>query len=378
MKTPLAWLNLMHEKTRLMVASSGVAFAVLLVFMNLGFLESLSKAAALTYEQLNAEVFLVSPQTTDISGTDTFPRERLYQAAGIEGVDRVMPVYIGFQQWRNLETRQSRAMFIYAINPEDPVFLLPELQLSENQAALRRPDTVLMDQLSRPEYGPQKIGLTTELNRRKVKIGGLFSFGGGFSADGTLIMSDQNFRRFFDPRPLSEIDLGLIKLEVGADTSQVVEKLQAILPKDVLVLTREQIGTREGDYWISATSTGFYFGLGVVVSLVVGTVIVYQILYTDISNHLLQYATLKAMGYGSYYLFTIVIQEAVILAVLGYIPGFALSLGLYELTFRATSIPIGMDLERATFVLILSVVMCVVSGLVSVQKVIAADPAEVF
>ncbi|NER28240.1 MAG: FtsX-like permease family protein, partial [Symploca sp. SIO1C4] len=125
-------------------------------------------------------------------------------------------------------------------------------------------------------------------------------------------------------------------------------------------------------------STGFYFGLGVVVSLVVGTVIVYQILYTDISNHLLQYATLKAMGYGSYYLFTIVIQEAVILAVLGYIPGFALSLGLYELTFRATSIPIGMDLERATFVLILSVVMCVVSGLVSVQKVIAADPAEVF
>jgi putative ABC transport system permease protein len=156
--------------------------------------------------------------------------------------------------------------------------------------------------------------------------------------------------------------------------------IRSKLPNDVLVLTQDEIVQREQAYWIGTTSIGFIFGLGVVVSCIVGTVIVYQILYTDISEHLPEYATLKAMGYRSRYLFGVVIQEAMILAVMGYIPGYLVSLGLYEFTTRATSgsLPMSMNVGRAIFVLGLTIGMCAVSGLISVRKVITADPAEVF
>ncbi|MFM7425636.1 MAG: ABC transporter permease DevC [Elainella sp.] len=380
MRTPLAWLNLTHEKTRLLVALAGVAFAVILVFMNLGFLGSLAKAASQVYTQFDAEVFLVSPQTLEISSNRAFPIERIYQAEGIAGVERVMPVYAGYLQWRNPETRVSRSIFAFGINPDDPVFLSDEIRSPENQAALRRPDTALIDRLSRPEFGPQTVGTVTEVDRRRLAIGGQYSLGGGFAADGTLLMSDQNFRRFFDPFPLSLISLGLIKLEPGADPEQVVRALEQTLPKDVIILTKSQIIDRERSYWIATTSIGFIFGMGVTISFVVGVIIVYQILYTDISDHMKQYATLKAMGYRSGFLFRTVIQEGIILAVLGYIPGFAISLGLYELTLRATAggLPIQMEFQRAIYVLLLTIAMCVLSALISVRKVIVADPAEVF
>jgi putative ABC transport system permease protein len=380
MRTPIAWLNLTHEKTRLLVAIAGVAFAVILVFMNLGFLGSLAKTAAMVYGQIDADVFLISPQSLEISTTKPFPIERIYQAAGVSGVERAMPLYVGYLQWRNPETQLNRAIFVYGINPEDPVFIMPDLKNPENLAALRRPDTALIDRLSRPEFGPQTVGTTTEAERRKVTIGGQFLMGGGFASDGTLIMSDQNFRRYLDPFPLSLINLGLIKLKPGANAEQIAAELKQTLPPDVAVYTQEEIIARDRDYWISATSTGFIFSMGVAVSCVVGVVIVYQILYTDISDHMKQYATLKAMGYRSRFLFGVVLQEAIILAVLGYIPGFAVSLGLYELTVRATSggLPMTMELGRAVFVLALTVMMCSLSALISVRRVISTDPAEVF
>jgi putative ABC transport system permease protein len=149
MRTPLAWLNLLHERTRLLVAIAGVAFAVLLIFMNLGFLGALAETASQLYGNMNAQIFLVARQTLEISTTKTFPRERLQQVAGLEGVERVMPIYVGYQQWRNPETRRSRAMFVYGINPRDPVFLMPELQQLETIAILQRPDTVSIACLAR-------------------------------------------------------------------------------------------------------------------------------------------------------------------------------------------------------------------------------------
>jgi putative ABC transport system permease protein len=380
MKTPLAFLNLIHEKTRLGVAIAGVAFAVLLVFMNLGFLGALVQTTSEIYEKMNAQIFLVSPQTLEISTAKAFPRERLYGAAGIAGVQRVMPMYVGYGQWRNPITRLSRAIFIFAINPSDPVFAMPEFADPQLAQTLQRPNLVMIDRRSRPEFGPQTTDTITEVERRRVKIAGSYALGGGFAADGTLIMSDQNFLRLFPRRFLQRIDLGLIQLTDDANSEAVKQAIRAKLPNDVLIFTKAEIIAREQAYWIGTTSIGFIFSLGVVVSCIVGTVIVYQILSTDISNHLPEYATLKAMGYRSRYLFGVVIQEAIILSVMGYIPGYLLSFVLYQLTIQATSggLPMSMNLGRALFVLLLAVGMCSISGLISVRKVIMADPAEVF
>jgi putative ABC transport system permease protein len=379
MRVPLAWLNLVHEKSRLVVALAGVAFAVLLVFMNLGFLGALAKSASMFYEYMNAEVFIVSPQTLEISSTKAFPRERLFQAKGLAGVDRVMPLYLGYLQWRNPETRESRAAFMFAINPDDPAFLLPIFQDQATLAVLSRPDTVLFDLRSRPEYGSKSVGTTTEVSRRTITIGGQYELGGGFAADATLITSDQNFLRL-SKIPLSLVNMGLIKLKPGVEADAIAAQLRQILPKDVVVRTKAEMAANDSDYWIASTSTGFIFGMGVAVSCVVGVVIVYQILYTDISDHMKQYATLKAMGYRSGYLFNVVIQEAIILSILGYIPGLISAIGLYAFAANATSnaLPVSMDVERAIGVFILTVVMCIVSALVSVRKVVTAEPVELF
>ena len=380
-RVSVAWLNLLHERTRLLVAIAGESFAVLLIFMNLGFLGALTATTINFYEQFNAELFLSSPETLEVSTTTPFPRERLYQAQGIPGVSRVMPLYSGYVLWRNPEPpNTSKAMFAWALRPSDPVFLMPELQGADAQRTLQQSNVVLFDRLSRPEYGPGDVGTVTEADRRQVTIGGNYSLGGGFAADGTIIMSDQNFARYLSPRPLTTVDTGLIQLEPNADPERVKRALEAALPADVEVYTKAGIMLRDQTYWITSTSIGFIFGLGVLVSFIVGIVIVYQILYTDIRDHLPEYATMKAMGYRNRYLFQIVLKEALLLAAMGYVPGLIISLGLYELTVNATAggLPVEMNFRRMVFVLLLTIAMCSVSGLVSVRKALSTDPAEVF
>ncbi len=379
-RIPLAWYNLRHDRPRLLVAVAGVTFAVLLMFMNLGFLGALVSTTTNFYDQFNGDIFLISPQSLEISSTKAFPRERLYQAAGIEGVQQTMPLYAEYALWKNPETSLSRSLFVYAFNPSDPVFLMPELDTLEKRQALQQPNSAFIDRLSRPEFGPQTVGLETEADRRRITIVGQYDLGGGFAADGTLIMSDQNFRRYFAPQPLDQISLGLVLLEPGANPQRIKAALQEQLPADVEVYTKPEIIRKESQFWIQTTSIGFIFGLGVLVSFVVGTVIVYQILYTDIRDHLREYATLKAIGYSGGYLFKTVLQEAILLALMGYVPGLILALGLYELAYNATAgtLPMQMTLFRVIFVFTLTVLMCGLSGLISVRKAVTADPAEVF
>ena len=377
-RTPLALLNLLHEKTRLIVAIAGVGFAVLLIFMNLGFQGALLATTVTFYEQLDADIFLTSPESLEISSTKAFPRVRLAQIAGVEGIERTMPLYMEYLLWRNPETRISRAMFVFGINPQDPVFAMPEVQTPAAQQALETPNTVLIDRLSRKEFGPQTVGLETEAGRRRVIIGGQYTLGGGFAADGTLIMSDQNFIRFFAPRPFSQINLGLIQVETGANIEAIATTLRRLLPADVRVMTRREMIQNDLQFWLQTTAIGFIFSLGVIVSFIVGTVIVYQILYTDIRDHMKEYATLKAMGYSGRYLFGIVLQEAVILAVAGFVPGWVVAVGLYRLTREATNLPMIMTVNRLVLVFALTLIMCSLSGLISVRRAVTADPAEVF
>jgi putative ABC transport system permease protein len=120
------------------------------------------------------------------------------------------------------------------------------------------------------------------------------------------------------------------------------------------------------------------FGLGVMMGFIVGAVIVYQILYTDVSNHLAEYATLKAMGYKQSFLSKVVFEESIILAVLGYIPGFLLSEILYNLTRQDTNLPVVMTIDLAFFVLILTIIMCFIAGSIAIRRLKYADPADIF
>jgi putative ABC transport system permease protein len=263
----------------------------------------------------------------------------------------------------------------------------PEVQ--KNNDALKPLNQVMFDQAGRPEYGAvgeifQKTGnFQTELNNKSVSVKGVFSNGASFAADGNVITSDSTFLQLFPERKPDQIEVGLINLQPGADVEKIKTQLRIGLNPDpknpfVEIGTPEDFAQKEKNYWANGTGIGFIFGLGVGVGFIVGIVIVYQILYSDVSDHLPEYATLKAMGYTDSYLLGVLIQEALLLAILGYLPAFFLSFGLYQLTFAATMLPIYMKVDRAITVFIMTVIMCSVSGAIALKKLRSADPADIF
>ena len=134
----------------------------------------------------------------------------------------------------------------------------------------------------------------------------------------------------------------------------------------------------EIDHWATTTPIGYVFTFGVIMGLVVGAIIVYQILYADVQDHLKEYATLLAMGYSHRYLNGVVLQEAVVLAVMGFLPGLGIAVVLYRISADATQLPMAMSVGTAVAVFVLTLVMCVFSGLLALRKLRAVDPAEVF
>jgi putative ABC transport system permease protein len=408
---PLAWLQLQRERIRLLVALAGIGFAVILMFLQLGFQDALFDSAITFHASLQGDIFLISPQSTSLISMKSFPDRRLYQSLGFQGVASITPLYIGFGNWKNpfwegLPQPQTRQIMVVGIVPGDGVFNLPAVEANNDR--LRLTDVVIFDDASRPEFGPIPQKLTelqakgqkiqTEVESRRVEVGGLFKLGASFGADGNLITSDLNFLRIFPDRKKDQISVGVIRLKPGANLNQVLDNLKRGLPGelrqnpkakpeeakqnfivgDVRVLSKQAFINVEKSYWQDSTAIGFIFTLGAAIGFIVGTVIVYQILYTDVTDHLAEYATLKAMGYRSRYLLSVVFQEALILSVLGYIPGFLLSQGLYNLTRNATALPIAMTYDRAVLVLCLAIVMCLASGVIAVRKVQDADPADIF
>ncbi|HEY9800488.1 MAG TPA: ABC transporter permease DevC [Leptolyngbyaceae cyanobacterium] len=381
-KTPLAWRQLMKEKTRLLVAVAGITFADMLIFIQMGFEGALFDAAVKPHRSLEADLVLINPQFQTLFSVKSFSRERMYQALGYEGVESVSPLYIGTGQWRNPETRQERAILVWGMEPARSAFTIPEIQQNLNQ--IKPLNQVLFDQAGRPEYGAvgdifkKTSNFQTELNSLNVDVKGVFSSGASFAADGNVVASDSTFLRLFPERKADRVEVGLITLKPGVDIEKVQSQLAANLPNDVVVLTLEQFAEKEKEYWANGTGIGFIFGLGVGVGFIVGIVIVYQILYSDVSDHLPEYATLKAMGYTDGYLLVALLQEALFLAILGFLPAYFLSFGLYQITYAATMLPIAMTIERAVNVFILTVIMCSFSGAIAMRKLRSADPADVF
>jgi putative ABC transport system permease protein len=177
---------------------------------------------------------------------------------------------------------------------------------------------------------------------------------------------------------LGKVGIGVVRLKPGADPKAVQAAMRAHLPQDVKILTRQEMIDQEVGYWATATPIGFVFTFGVIMGLVVGMIIVYQILFADISDHLKEYATLKAMGYTNRYLAGVVLFESSILGLAGFGPGIALCERLYVITKQATMLPMTIEPVRATQVLVLTLLMCWASALIAVRKLRSADPADVF
>ena len=381
-RTPVAWLQLSHRPLRLLATIAGVSFANVLVFFQLGLSGSLYDSQKRPIDQISGQLVLIPKRYTNLGEPLNFSRAQLVRVRGVQGVADVTPLYIGKADWLNRDTRQSKQALVFGVTPENPALKLPILQ--QNKALLKQPNTLFFDSASKKAAGSVVQTLATgnsyltELRGQQAKVVGIFKLGLTFAADINLIMSAANFQTYFPEKSNDDIQLGVIQLSAGANEAQVQATISRVLDPSLQVLTIQQLKEREMSHWQRNTSFGLIFNLGVLVGLAVGAIIVYQILYSDVGDHLSEYATMKAIGYGDNFVVGIILQESLLLATVAFLPSVLLSMLLYQVLVRATGLLVAMTLGRALFVFCLTLVLCSASGWLATGKLRRLDPAEVF
>jgi len=400
----LAWSNLAHKRGRTAIAAGGVAFAVILIFMELGLLGGVGRTATMLFDKLQFDLIITSSEYMDLSRTEPFSRSRLAHARAVKDVEDVVPLSFAGGAWRGPSrtglfgtTPGGSVMSItllavppeqidraFTIGPQGVFSTVDEARTSG--AAISHLDAFLLDRRSKPEFGDvkqlmaasqQETNDPVRLNGKRATVAGSFDLGTGFSWNGMLLSSEETLGRFTGRRA-DDVDFGLVQLREGADPHTVQQALRAVLPPDVKVYTRAELNSDERRYWLRITSIGQFLVVAVILAVVVGIIFVYQMMAADIRNMMPEYATVKALGYRPPYLTSVVLAQAGLLAVLGYVPGFFAALVLYAVARTWGGIPTGMTIEVAVGVLVLTLGMCLASGLLAVRKVHAADPADLF
>jgi putative ABC transport system permease protein len=375
MRVPLAWRKITLNKLRTLALLSGVCFSLFLMFLQLGFYDSSERSATMIFDHLDFDAALVAPNYTNVRVTGQIPRGRLAQARGVPGVRSVAPVYIGNEYVRNPDTGFRRELVLLGIDPVRPSLRLPEV--ARQVPLLKQDDTAIWDEKAQEGYGGFHPGLVAEVGRRRVRVVATYAHGAGFIAPAMMIVSDRTRARLVGGG-LDDVSLGLVKLRPGADPGQVLAALRARLPADVVVWSRAELEGAEQHYFMRVKPLGILFASGVLLALAVGTVILYQILATEVAGNLKQYATLLALGYGDGYVNGLVIRQAVLLGLLGFGPAALLAQGVYALTRVSTNLPLYMTWGRLGLVLLLAVLMCSASGVLALRQVRRADPASLF
>lgn len=379
--TPLSWLQLTSQRTRLVIASLGIAFAAMLIFVQLGLLEAMYTSNTSVHRQLRADLIMLHAETETFISGQAFSKRQLYRALGFKGVKSVNSFSYLIHNFKNIQTGKNQAIAIFGIEPSDSPFEIDEL--NQNIELLKLTDVGLFDRQSRAEYGniTEKLDanhpVIVELIGHRIKLQAATQFvGPSFAIHGSIITSKYSLSRIYPQLSPENVFVGLITLDDGANANQVIKNLRSRLPADVKVLTKKEYIDLEENYWKNNTPIGLIFSMGAAIGFVVGVIIVYQILYAEISDRIPDYAILKARGYKSRYFLGLLFQASVGLSIAGYLPGYILASLLYSAAATSTKLPLKMTSERALLVLVLTILMCLMSSVIAARKLEDADPAD--
>ena len=377
---PLARRNLLANKPRLLRSACGIGFAVLLMLMQLGFQQAFFDSSLEVIRRLDGDLFLQSIHKYQFATRDTFPRTNLDAPRNLPGVASARPLYADWYNffWKNPFDDKIFLVRAFAFDPDGPVFAFAEV--NANRAKLKEANTVLIDRQARRFLGMDRDPAEAELNGTKVKVVGSFALGPDFQSDGTVMMSDRTFASLL-PGPAgspSQVDLGVVKVGPGVDAAVVRQAMTKTVPDTIAVFTKPELVEFERRFQADVSSAGPIFAMGTIVGFVVGMLISYQVTYTDLSDQLPQYATLKAIGYRTGYLLRVVLEQAAFNAMAGWIPTWLVSIVLYYVIGQLALLPLRMSVNLTLLSLGLTLGMCLISAVLAVRRVIRADPAEVF
>ncbi len=372
---PIAWRMLIDKPSRFVLSGLAVAFSVVIMFMELGFFNGSNDSAANLPPHFACDLILSHREKNHLKTGEEFPFAWLLLARDAPGVAAAVPLYSGADYWWNPQDGSRNRVFLLGVNLPDPMFA-PEV-VAAHRAALELPGTVIYDRLSRHELGEITVGTTTTLGLMGVKVVGLFELGPNFAYEGHMLTSADNFCKL-NGQPTDVVDLGLIRVKPGADVQAVRAALIRHLPPQALLLTPAEIQQREITYTTQHSPAGIVFGLGLVVGFAIGVIICYQILFNEVNDNLPQFATLKAMGHSPRFISGIVFHEAMLMAVIGFIPGALLGSGIYHLLESTTQIQMFLTPGRLLLIFVLTGGMCLIAGRLAIRKVHTTDPADLF
>jgi putative ABC transport system permease protein len=376
MGTWLSWRNTFHNRRRCLAATAGISFAILLVFMEVGFLDAARLNAALLYKGLNFDLAIVSRGYVSAERTLPVNPFRILQSRNVPGIASAVPLWIDGAHWMNRRNRSLRSCRVIGVEPGDRVFR--DAQIDRRLSRIKSPDSALVDRLSSRKYGPWAAGSTVIIGDVPLTVAGTFAMGTGLISDGGVIVSRETFDRITGRDDNNGFDVGLLRVKKGYDPAALVRAVKAALPADVLVLSRNALIRREQFYWVNVKPVGIMFRVGALVAFLIGAVILYQVLSLEIGNRLNEFATMKALGYPQRRIYRVGVEQALIFSMLGYIPAFLLATGLYRIIFDLSRLPLFMQPGRALLVLAMTLVMCAIAAFLALRKLRRADPAALF
>jgi putative ABC transport system permease protein len=374
--THLAWSMLVRDTRRFLGAVCAIVLATTAMFVSLGFYTSLNDAQARVTAFLDADLVIFHRGTGSLTLFLDISRPHLYRLSTLEGVTGIAPLHQGAVELKNPETDMYKSIQFFAFQPETEPLSLPELK--RNARRLGQPGTIIFDALSREHFGDIEAGMVVEVDGTPLRVIDTTRFGPNFSRHGTIFMDVATLEsRLAIPRG-ELISLGLVRTEPGVDLAVLEGRIRAQLPGYMDVMTPDELYYRELLYTLELTPAGAILALGLLVALVVGCVIAYQVLFTEVTDHLAQFATCKAMGFSPGFLKRTVLQEALLLTVLGFPLGILATLLVYAfLEYRTRNV---MELTpiRVAVGFALTLLMCSVAARMAVQRAIDEDPADLF
>ena len=380
-RLPIGWLQLTHSRTRFAAALAGVAFANVLVFVQLGIMNSMATATLRPYSFLQADIMISASDSNALSDGGNVARQWMLQAMARPDVTAGMGLFLANVNWQRAAATVGLTTF--GIDPAQPGFLSPDI--AARIGPLQVQMAGLLDRLSRGLPREEAAGirpqspLSFETSGKTLTLYDTFAGGGGFGGDGYMMVSDQTFLALFPARQSAAPDHILLQLRPGADPEKVSHDLRDLISdKTLRIRSFAQAAQDDLSYQQTRRPTGVIFGFGVIIGVLVGIVIVYQVLSTDVADHMREYATFKAMGYGQGFFLGIVLEEALILGLFGFIPGAIVATGMLTLMGKLTTLPLAMTPGMIIAVFAGTLVFSTVSGAIATRRLAGADPADLF
>lgn len=371
----IAWRNLVHDGVRLAVTLIGIAFSTILMGLQLGMLLNFMHTTSTIVDHAGADLWVAAHGVRSVDLATPLEKRRRFQSLDVDGVSIAEPYLLQFAFWKKADGIRE-TVIIVGVDPHAEMGL-PWAMRSDRSIhdALSTPDGVIIDRLYAEKLGVDSINQLVEINDHRARVTG-FTDGIRTFTQSPYVFTSLRNARLLSNRGDDDITYVLIRLAQGRPADGVRQVLSERMP-DVDVLTPAEFSIKSRSYWLFTTGAGTTMIGSSILALLVGVVIVAQTLYASTMDRLPEYATIRAMGGTRTYLYKIVIKQAVIGGLLGYLIGIVTVVLLAYLARESSASP-EIPLSLALGIGVVTVLMCVAASLVSMNKVTSIDPVKVF